>query len=124
LPEKLRNSDIKLKDVSIGTSALLQEAVEKQIDQLFYQRFDSTVEALSAFFTNTAIAHSSKDDVTELKATRDIYVHNAGIINGAYHRKAGPKARQADFHTKKLALDDSYLVNATESTISVCYCVL
>jgi hypothetical protein len=50
------------------------------------------------------------DAFAELKATRDVFVHNRGIANGVYLRKAGTLARATD--GQPLDLPDAYVDDA------------
>lgn len=69
---------------------------------LIEQRLHSVSYAKPADYLQflNAIAHITTDDdafaqYIEIKATRDIIIHNAGIANPTYLAKAGPKARVA-----------------------------
>lgn len=46
------------------------------------------------------------DALAELKATRDVLEHNAGVANDTYVRKAGKKARYAA--GEYVEIDDAY----------------
>ena len=46
------------------------------------------------------------DALAEIKATRDILEHNAGVVNEIYWRKAGKRARFAV--GEHVELDDAY----------------
>jgi hypothetical protein len=49
----------------------------------------------------------------EVKATRDLYVHNNGKVNDQYLRKAGKKARSKDLNGK-IPIDLDYINSASE----------
>ena len=117
-PDKLKDENIKLKDAFIGTHEMIQNAAEKQIQSLLYRDFSSIVEGVSAVFNNNEFIHASLADVIELKATRDIYVHNDGVPNDTYNRKAGAKARPCSVSDSRLPLGESYLISGTDAAIA------
>jgi hypothetical protein len=49
---------------------------------------------------------SDNSSLAEIKATRDILEHNAGVVNDIYLRKAGKKARYAN--GDHVEIDDTY----------------
>lgn len=53
-----------------------------------------------------------KDGYAEVKATRDLVVHNNGVANDAYVRKAGSKARAQD--AELIPLDAEYFSQAIQ----------
>ena len=70
--------------------------VEQELDRLKYRR-------LSVWFDcwekRSRLGTPSRDQIerlAEVKASRDVLVHNRGIVNGMYLRKSGPRARYAE----------------------------
>ena len=53
----------------------------------------------------------------EIKATRDIYLHNQGIANDIYIRKASSHSREES--GKKLPIDSEYFLKAYEDCIQI-----
>jgi len=54
----------------------------------------------------------TKEDYAEVKATRDIIVHNAGVVNDLYLEKAGTRARAASGDL--IPLDGAYFSKAIQ----------
>ena len=46
------------------------------------------------------------DRIAEMKAARDLLIHNSGVVNKTYLEKAGPKARYAA--GEKVVIDRQY----------------
>ena len=95
-PDKLTSGDKKV-DLSLvldseNIDELLDRLVEKRIHSAFYE---SPAKYLH-FIEDTlsiSIPKKRKDMYIEIKATRDILVHNDGVVNSSYLRKANKMAR-------------------------------
>jgi hypothetical protein len=95
-PRRLSSS----RQVDVGTivtastrDVLLEQLAERELNELKYKNVDAWFERLRSL---VSVAGPSADIVgalAELKATRDILVHNRAVINDIYLRKAGPRAR-------------------------------
>jgi len=116
-PEKMKNSDMKLHDALKGSNVLISEMVEKQTGQLGYKSFTNITEVVAGYFNNKPFTDPSLEIVQEFKATRDIYLHNAGRWNAIYAAKAGPRARGEPFRGP-LPLDDAYLDAGVDALIA------
>ena len=95
-PQKLLVGDMKF-DVSMVIESydldeLISRIVEKRIYSVFY---DSPVKYLNHIeqTLNISIPEEIKKSYAEIKATRDLIVHNDGVINELYIRKTGKEAR-------------------------------
>lgn len=87
------------KDIPIGVvldaetiAETIDWAIERALHSLFYA---SPVEYL-AYLKKVVSINTSKpqyQDYFEIKATRDLIIHNSGVINATYLTKAGEKAR-------------------------------
>ena len=115
-PEKLKNSDMKLHDFIEQPADFLTMTVDKQTDSLGYKRFEVITKTVMQYFSSKPFSSASQPIVQELKATRDIYVHNGGRWNTIYANKAGPNARQG-VHGM-LHLDETYLTAGTDALIA------
>ena len=72
--------------------ALLTALIERKLVSIFYespQRYFQYIEATLSI----EIPDEVKNQFIEIKATRDIIVHNAGIVNNVYLIKSGDQAR-------------------------------
>lgn len=112
-PDKLRDSEYRLKDLVMEPGDFLANTVEKQIDALGYKRFDVIVERVMALFQGKPFSSPSVMVVQEFKATRDLYVHNRGEWNSTYAAKAGSAARRDPGRGKPMPLDQAYVEAAT-----------
>lgn len=101
-PEKLKLStdgtpaDRKVElDLVLGSSTvedILDAIIRKQLVSVFYgspQRYFHYIESVLSI----EVEQELKELFTEIKATRDIIVHNAERANEIYGEKAGKKAR-------------------------------
>jgi len=115
-PDKLRNSDIKLKDAFQGASiySLIDRSVERQVTTQVYAGFTEMTAEIAKLFERRPFADLSIEEVAELKATRDVYVHNQGRVNERYLAKAGSKARKERIGDR-LPLTREYLLGGARS---------
>lgn len=85
--------------------ALLLRIIEKQLVSIFYEspaRYFEYLERVLSF----ELQEETKGSFAETKATRDILVHNMGVANEVYLRKARAKARASQ--GKPIPLDSQY----------------
>ena len=93
LPHKERKLTYEVVLEAADKQAILQHIIEKEIDSLKYQHISEWFAYLNE---RVNLGLPGKDQIAalaELKATRDILVHNAGIVNETYIRKAGAVPR-------------------------------
>lgn len=115
-PEKLNIHDKKI-DLSLvlrsdSLNQLITRIVDNQIHSVFYatpEEYFEYVEKVLSVIIDDAI----KREYIEIKASRDLLVHNAGIINAVYIRKAKNNARGKEGDA--LRLDSRYFDKATAS---------
>ena len=95
-PEKLKSQDKKVDlDLVLDSAdieSLVSKIIECQIHSVFFagpEKYFKYVETILSI----KIPKPSKEQYAEVKATRDLLVHNEGIINETYVRKAGKLAR-------------------------------
>ena len=90
--------------------------IEKELASLFY-----AAPSLQMEYFQAVASISLPDDLVlqwlEIKATRDVIVHNSGISNSVYIKKSGSKARAIDGET--LPMDDKYFAIAVSSMKSL-----
>lgn len=115
-PEKMKDSEVKLQDYVNSPSDFIAEMVQKQTDSLGYKRFDVITATVMQYFQPKPFVSGAFPVVQELKATRDVYVHNRGNWNVIYRDKAGPSARPEP-QQGTLPLDLAYLENGTNAAI-------
>jgi len=84
---------------------LLSRTIEKRLVSISYvspEQHFGYLEAILSF----ELPEDVKTDYAEVKATRDLLVHNSGIVNRIYLRKVGEKARASE--KDLIPLDDEY----------------
>lgn len=120
-PQKLGNK--RQIDISIILSSnSLEEAklyvVNKFINELAYQSPEDFVkdfeQITSINLFETPVTHRYK----EIKTTRDIYIHNMGIVNEIYIKKAGSHARAKI--GENLPIDIQYFLESYEYCLQLC----
>ncbi len=84
---------------------LLESVIRKELIGLFYAAPSLQMEYLQSV-TGVKLSDDSVGAWIEVKATRDIVVHNSGIANDVYVRKAGNHARAIE--GAALPMDDKY----------------
>jgi hypothetical protein len=112
-PKKLSGKDKKV-ELSVildadDIGAVLEEVITTEINAAFYAspaKYFSYIEGTLSI----SIQEDRKLTYSEIKATRDIYVHNGGIANGLYRQKAGRLARAEP--GASLPLDETYFDSA------------
>ncbi|MFB9127602.1 hypothetical protein E2553_41590 [Paraburkholderia dipogonis] len=95
---------------------LIEGVIRKNLDLFFYAAPSLQMQ----YFQTVTGAKLSEDLVgkwIELKATRDIIVHNSGVANSKYLEKAGKLARAQD--GEALPITDRYFADAISSMKSL-----
>ena len=108
-PKKLAGED-KTVDLNLVLDAasideVLSAVIERQIHSVFYERPEKYFKFVESVLSVT-IDRTLRESYAEYKATRDVLVHNEGVINITYLRKAGAHARGRERDV--IALDDAY----------------
>jgi hypothetical protein len=126
-PEKLklnvegRNTDKTIElDLVLRSSTvedILDSAISKQLLSIFYGSPDRYFQYIESILS-VKIEKELKDSFAEIKATRDIIVHNSGIANEVYAEKAGTKARSQP--GKLLKNDKAYFGTAIKVMKKLC----
>ena len=94
-PDSLSKKQVEMSAVlkASDKNAIILTVVEKELNDLKYQRLDQWFKYLKEL-TNLDFSMASEiQELAEIKASRDILVHNNGIVNATYVSKAGPRAR-------------------------------
>jgi len=115
-PEKLGGKD-KTIDLDLVLAAdslddVLSAVIERQIHSVFYDRPEKYFSYLDSVLS-VCIDEHLKETYAEVKATRDILVHNNGVVNAIYRRKAGKRARASE--GELIPIDDAYFDTAIRS---------
>lgn len=90
---------------SASREELIEEVIRKELASLFYAAPSLQMEYFQAV-TGVKLPGDIVASWIEIKATRDIIVHNSGVANAIYVRKADAKARAKDGEV--LPMDEEY----------------
>jgi hypothetical protein len=90
---------------SASREELIESVIRRELTSLFYASPSIQMEYFQAV-TGAKLPVDLVERWIELKATRDIIVHNSGIANATYLRKAGAKARVGD--AEELPMNEKY----------------
>jgi hypothetical protein len=113
LAEKSISLDTLDKAGSIGTAIAV--LAEKNANEWSYRRFSEFVGwALGLFDSQARLPDDLIANVTEIKATRDVYVHANGVVNNIYLTKAANFARSS-LIGGRLGLGHAYVTHAEQT---------
>jgi hypothetical protein len=87
-------------------AAIVLAVVEKELNELKYERLADWFAYLDKLVKLGCPTVDEIERLAEIKASRDILVHNKGIANAAYVSKAGGRARFQD--GEKLRIPERY----------------
>jgi len=105
---------VDIKDIVVAhdKDAIVQRVIDAHVGALTYKSPHDWFEQINAMVALGAPAPVDVYNFAEVKATRDIFVHNRGIVNETYVRKAGSLARATV--GQPLDLPDPYVRSAWE----------
>lgn len=89
---------------------LIAGVIEAELNEIKYKKPTEWFDYLRAFVGITAPTQNQIDSISEIKASRDILVHNDGFVNPIYLSKAGSFARGID--GGKLSFDHQYVFDS------------
>lgn len=89
----------------LSREELIEEVIRRELTSLFYAAPSLQMEYFQAV-TGVKLPDDTVASWIEIKATRDIIVHNSGVANATYLRKADSKARAKD--GEELPMDEKY----------------
>lgn len=104
-----------LSSESIDSVRLL--AVDSLLHELSYKSPRDFAQSIQEIIDVNLLEIPAFHRYIEVKATRDIYIHNRGVTNDVYVDKAGSHARVKIGET--LPIDNNYFLSASESCIQV-----
>lgn len=109
-PEKLDNTIEKISKEDLLEGTLLDSVIESKIIGISYKNL---TEIFEFFFKTSGIKNNSIpeelfDNLQEIKATRNLLLHNNLIINDLYSKSAGRRIRRPNNSTR-LTIDQNYL---------------
>jgi len=120
-PGKLESKNIKLESLANhgSTIGVITEMAEKYLNELNYKSFQDIIKICSKILQfDTNLDQELIGKITELKATRDIIIHNKGIVNETYLRKSAYHARGRD--GDEILISADYLKDGVDLMIEFC----
>jgi hypothetical protein len=112
MPGKLPFKEKQIDKKSLINNSVLIKTIEKQIASLSYANIE---EILQEFIECTDIEigieelpNDNLNKIKEIKATRNLLLHNNLVVNNIYLEKAGPLQRSKNLGNK-LSIDQEYL---------------
>ena len=87
-------------------SAIVLTVVDKELNELKYERLADWFAYLERLTNLGCPTADEIEKLAEIKASRDILVHNNGIANATYVSKGGTRARYQD--GEKLGIPEQY----------------
>jgi hypothetical protein len=97
-PKGIPNKDKKPVDLAriidaVDKDAILEFVIDRELNALKYERTDAWFKYLNDRVTLGCPTVEQIERLAEIKASRDILIHNRGIVNATYLDKAGTRAR-------------------------------
>ena len=93
------------------------QATDSLLNELAYKSPAELAEAVKPLLSLNLLECPSFHKYMEIKASRDIFIHNRGVVNVIYLRKAGSHARAAE--NTQLPADISYFLESYESCLQM-----
>lgn len=72
---------------------IVSNLIERELNEIKYKSVSDWFTYLERLVSKCTVSEADLGGIAEAKATRDIFVHNAGVANKTYLQKAGPFAR-------------------------------
>ncbi len=93
LPNKQRQIEYSIIINAQDKDEIIFALIEKEINEIKYKNVKDWFKYLENLVSKYKITDSDLGRIAEAKATRDLFAHNAGIVNEIYLQKAGNFAR-------------------------------
>lgn len=117
LPSRLRQDrkvDVRYVVEAASREALLSRIASEELNQLKYASPSEWFAYLDRL-VHHEVAENDVAAFAELKATRDLLVHNEGIVNFVYLRKAGGLARAGE--KERIQVDSQYFLSSWQLVV-------
>ena len=119
-PDKLSpKRQIALKDILNANSVqeIHMKVTDKLLNELSYKSPREFAEEAKIFLSINLLECTAYHSYIEMKATRDVYIHNKGIVNETYVTKAGSHARASE--GQELPITQIYFLEVYESCLQL-----
>ncbi len=120
-PEKMSSKkQIAISDIlSLSSIELVHlEIINKTINEIAYKSPKDFVAEFEKFVSINLFETPAMHHYLEIKATRDIYIHNMGIVNSVYIDKSASHARAKD--GQELPINIQYFLESYEYCLQLC----
>jgi hypothetical protein len=124
-PDRLPSNKQVEYSVVVGASSreeAIAELVDRETNTLKYQTVVKWFEWISSQVSAASIAPTTIQQIAEIKATRDILVHNNGVANRAYLKKTGSAARFSD--GARVNVNEPYHLQSWQTLLSTMIALL
>ncbi|WP_339709846.1 hypothetical protein [Cyclobacterium amurskyense] len=111
--ESQEDKKIDFKDILKASS--LEDLYNQIINQRLYKLFYASPADYFNYLESTIqvkLKKSTIEDYIEIKATRDLLIHNHGKVNNIYIQKTGDKARTKDTR-QTISINEDYFLKST-----------
>lgn len=111
IPDKL---DIKSEAISkeqLIDGNPLKQAIENKVNSISYKNLPDIIKyfAKTSDIPETIVSSEELIDLIEIKATRNLLIHNNLLVNSFYRETAGEKAREGQGSGSRLIINQDYL---------------
>lgn len=122
-PEKLgkKSFSIDKDDLLYRPRTLVEEEVDKELNNVSYESIESILDYFKKTLSldESLFSDDQQGQLREIKASRNLLLHNNLVVNRNYIDKAGPMIREDEFG-KRLNIDIPYLKNTLALANSIC----
>lgn len=111
IPDKL---DVKSESISkqqLIDGNPLEQAIENKVNSVSYKSLPDIINYFTKIsgIPENIVTEDELADLIEIKATRNLLIHNNLIVNSFYKETAGVKARQGQGNRHRLVINQDYL---------------
>jgi hypothetical protein len=92
--------------------SILNYLIDIQLNELKYKRPKEWFEYLGKLVKISGPSKEESEKFTEMKASRDVLIHNAGVVNEVYREKAATQARYSV--GERVAIPHRYFLNSAK----------
>jgi len=109
-PNKLGFQEKKIKKNDLIEGTNLAPIIDRYVSDLSYESIETVLDKFCEYtgIDKRVLSENDKELIKEIKATRNILIHNNLIVNDDYLNKAGEKKRSKELGDE-LKIDDKYL---------------
>ncbi len=116
-PQSLSKKQVEFRTIlnAVDTAEIIQAVVDKELNDIKYKSIADWFEYLQKLIALECPTREQIEQLTEIKASRDILAHNNGIVNETYLRKAGA-GHTRFMEGEILEISEQYLLKSWATT--------